>query len=110
MNKNYNRGRAKEYLIQKSLEKDGWYTIRSAGSHGLADIVALRPATCGHPWDYEVKFIQIKVSEKLKNEIKTVIVASSACGPINLELWKFPLKSRKWHANNRQRRKKKAKK
>jgi len=30
---NYARGRAKEYAVIKELEKEGYYCIRSAGSH-----------------------------------------------------------------------------
>jgi len=55
---NYARGRAKEYAVIKELEKEGYYCIRSAGSHKCADIV------CFLQKDNEelplIKFIQVK--------------------------------------------------
>jgi len=38
--KNYQRGRAKEYRIRKKLEDTGLYVVRTAGSHGVCDLVA----------------------------------------------------------------------
>jgi Holliday junction resolvase len=38
----YNKGRAFEYRVQRDLESRGWWTIRSAGSKGPADIVAIK--------------------------------------------------------------------
>jgi len=38
---NYERGRRFEYYIMQKLRKAGFYVIRSAGSHSLADLVAL---------------------------------------------------------------------
>jgi Holliday junction resolvase len=42
MNRNYKSGAAREYRIMKKLEKEGWFCIRSAGSHSPIDIIALR--------------------------------------------------------------------
>ena len=39
-NKNYQRGRAKEYRVKKKLEDAGLYVVRTAGSHGVCDLVA----------------------------------------------------------------------
>lgn len=39
-NKNYNRGRANEYKAMRILEKAGYNVFRSAGSHGVFDIIA----------------------------------------------------------------------
>lgn len=46
-NKNYINGRAKEYRIIHRLEKEGWYCIRSAGSHKAIDIIAMRRSPDG---------------------------------------------------------------
>jgi len=43
MNKNYKNGVAREYRIMKKLEKEGWFCIRSAGSHSPIDIIAIIP-------------------------------------------------------------------
>jgi predicted RNA binding protein YcfA (HicA-like mRNA interferase family) len=42
MNKKYIKGRNFEYQINKILSKSGFQTIRSAGSHGLFDIIAFK--------------------------------------------------------------------
>jgi Holliday junction resolvase len=39
-NPRYRAGRALEYLIKDKLEKQGYFVIRAAGSHGVADLVA----------------------------------------------------------------------
>jgi len=43
MNKNYKNGAAREYRIMKKLEQEGWFCIRSAGSHSPIDIIAMMP-------------------------------------------------------------------
>jgi len=48
----YERGRAIEYRIQRELEAVGYYTVRTAGSHGKFDVIA---------WNIGgVRFIQAK--------------------------------------------------
>ena len=39
-NKNYTNGRALEYEVMKELKGKGFTALRTAGSHGVADIVA----------------------------------------------------------------------
>jgi len=39
-NRNYDRGRVLEYRTIKNFEDMGCTAIRSAGSHGLADVIA----------------------------------------------------------------------
>ena len=43
MNKNYRNGVKREYRIMKKLEKEGWFCVRSAGSHSPIDIIAMMP-------------------------------------------------------------------
>ena len=62
-NKMYARGRAKEYRVKKQLESEGWFVIRSAGSHSIVDLVAFMSApTDSEPSGYllRVRFIQCK--------------------------------------------------
>ena len=40
-NRNYQRGRAKEYRIKKRYEFFGYEVLRTAGSHGFADLIAI---------------------------------------------------------------------
>ncbi len=53
-NRKYQRGVAWERAIQQALEAQGYVTFRSAGSHGVADVVAL------HPLRRDVRLIQAK--------------------------------------------------
>lgn len=54
MNKSYQKGRRAEHRLKKLLEAAGFYVIRSAGSKGKIDLVALR----------EVAYlIQVKVNK-----------------------------------------------
>jgi len=40
--RNYRKGRAFEYRVKHHLEKGGCFVVRSASSHGPADLVALK--------------------------------------------------------------------
>jgi len=41
-NANYIRGRNKEYRLKKKYEKKGYIVLRTAGSHGFADLIAIK--------------------------------------------------------------------
>ena len=41
-NRNYLKGRAKEYRTMRKYEKLGYICLRTAGSHGFADIIAIK--------------------------------------------------------------------
>ena len=101
MNLNYKRSRKREWQLKKSLEKDGYYSIRAAGSKGIADVIAIKPAECGNAFHFDVRFIQVKVSENLRKINTTMRSISSPCGMINVELIKYPVKSKKWHEHTR---------
>ncbi|HIP90591.1 MAG TPA: hypothetical protein EYH22_03510 [Candidatus Nanopusillus sp.] len=61
---NYHRGRDKEYRVKRALEENGMYVVRSAGSHGLFDLIAI---------DNERKIIwliQVKKNKKSKDCIE----------------------------------------
>lgn len=40
-NKNYVSGRRFEYKVKKHLEENGYLVFRSAGSHSIADLIAI---------------------------------------------------------------------
>lgn len=48
----YDAGRRLEYDTMKHLKENGYETFRSAGSHGIADVIAFKPG--------QVLFIQAK--------------------------------------------------
>ena len=53
-NANYQKGRRKEYSLKKKFEREGFIVLRTAGSHGFADLIAIdRDARV-------IKFIQCK--------------------------------------------------
>jgi Holliday junction resolvase len=68
---NYRNGVRLEYKAMHELEKDGWYVIRAAGSHGIFDLVAFGK-------DEDLRLIQIKKTKRknadidmqFKNELK----------------------------------------
>ncbi len=41
-NRNYNRGRSREYRAMVTLKEDGWMVARSAASHGPVDVFAAK--------------------------------------------------------------------
>jgi len=41
MNKRYIAGRNFEYRVKEHYEKEGYYVVRTAGSKGIADLVAI---------------------------------------------------------------------
>jgi Holliday junction resolvase len=65
MVKRYAKGRRLEYMVIESLKRDGWYTVRSAGSKGIADIVALKPS--------KVALVQCSVGKKPFKQVKPLL-------------------------------------
>ena len=96
-NLGYQRSRRREYQVKHLFEKEGWYCIRSAGSKGEADIVCIRSKStmCADPNHYEVKFIQIKTSRKVKfGSVKTRSI-ETRIGKLNIEYWIYPSRKKK---------------
>lgn len=63
MTTNYRKGRDKEYRIKKLYEQMGYIVLRTAGSHGFADLVAVRE------FPKEIIFIQVKPDKYLKEKL-----------------------------------------
>lgn len=99
-NKNYIRSRNREYATVKELEKEGYLAFRSAGSHTFSDITAIKPFTEGN---FEVRFIQIKVSENRISEERSITTVKTPIGVMEVELWKFPIKAAKYRAKMKKR-------
>ena len=66
LHKRYKSGRAFEYRIAKMLREEGWFVIRAAGSHGIADLVAAK----GGQW----RIIQCKNNGKLPPDERTALI------------------------------------
>jgi Holliday junction resolvase-like predicted endonuclease len=54
-NKNYIAGRNFEYKVKKYYEKQGYTVLRTSGSHGFADLIAIK-----HDYISSIIFIQCK--------------------------------------------------
>lgn len=67
-NRGYERGRRFEWLRKKAWEAQGYVVLRTAGSHGFADLLALDIAASAEP----VECIQCKVA-KTKTEAQRLI-------------------------------------
>ena len=65
-NKNYLAGRRREYAIKHALEKEGMIVLRTAGSHGFADLIAFNQA------EGVVNILQIK-PRSMSNRAKTAL-------------------------------------
>lgn len=70
-NNNYVRGAAFERQVKAYLEAQGWFAIRAAGSHGLVDVLAIRP-------DNVVHFIQCKTGKAKMSKAEWAKLASIA--------------------------------
>lgn len=71
--RNYRRGRAFEYRVKHHLEKHGCFVVRSASSHGPADLVALKEG--------KALLVQCKMRGNLsKVEKEELIHAASLAG------------------------------
>lgn len=57
---NYSRGASFERMVKADLERHGYFAMRSAGSHGIVDIVAIRHL---EPW-----FVQVKLDGYMSPE------------------------------------------
>jgi Holliday junction resolvase len=68
-NRQYIKGRAKEYRIMKRLKEEGYdIVVRTAGSHGAFDVIGIKAETL------EIKLIQSKpksMSEAAKAKLIT---------------------------------------
>lgn len=66
-NRNYLRGRAKEYREAAKLKAEGWTVLRTAGSHGFADLVAVKSVQETGVYG-EIRFIQVKKGKLSESE------------------------------------------
>ena len=70
-------------------------TFRSAGSHTFADIIAVKPLKdCLRGDHFEVKFIQVKVSDKYKKDNHAIRVEETPIGLVNVDYYVYRAKER----------------
>ena len=64
VNKNYLSGRRFEYKVKKLYEQAGYTVLRTSGSHGFADLVAVKNGA-----RKQILFIQCKNRKATKSEL-----------------------------------------
>jgi len=71
-NKNYVKGRNKEYKVMKRLRDEGYDVVaRTAGSHGVFDVIAFNKET------KDIKLIQCKPASMSDNARRKIIDENS---------------------------------
>lgn len=68
----YRKGAKLEYVVKSKFEKEGYYVVRSAGSHGIADLVAIYPPLFYHLGN-KVILVQCSVKPKSNSEINKLL-------------------------------------
>jgi len=72
----YQRGYRFELETKKLWEAKGYLVVRAAGSHGIADLVAIKNDS-GYPSDLEVCLIQCKLTGKLSLHDRNYLSATA---------------------------------
>jgi len=81
-NRNYVKGRSREYRALYALRKDGWMASRSAASHGAVDVFAAKEG--------KVLLVQVKSgrARATKEELEELVMwGKSANG--DAEVWYY---------------------
>ena len=104
MNRNYRRGRQKEYQLKDRFENEGYVVFRTAGSHGIADLILIKPNTEIGEADLcpEIRFIQVKSGihvREIKKETRFI-------NHLQVEFFYLPTKTKEWYADRKNRRNK----
>ena len=72
-NSKYRAGRDLEYAAARDLEDNGYFVIRAAGSHGLADLIAFKTE--------QVLIVQCKTDGKMTARQRCDLAALAAMVP-----------------------------
>lgn len=84
MSKGYIKGRQREHNLKRKLERAGWLVVRSAGSKGVFDLIAIKDVTLG---------LQIKGAKPSKQELTRIAQATKGRAIIGVVAI---LKGHKW--------------
>jgi Holliday junction resolvase len=80
----YIKGRQREHILKRKLERAGWLVVRSAGSKGVFDLIAIKDVTLG---------LQVKGAKPSKQELARIAQAIKGRAIIGLVAI---LKGRTW--------------
>jgi Holliday junction resolvase len=64
--RSYLKGRQREHNLKRKLERAGWLVVRSAGSKGVFDLIAIKHVTLG---------LQVKSARPSKRELARIVQA-----------------------------------
>jgi Holliday junction resolvase len=84
MSKAYIKGRQREHNLKQKLERAGWLVVRSAGSKGVFDLIAIKDVTLG---------LQVKGAKPSKRELARIAQAVKGRAIIGIVAI---FKGRKW--------------
>ncbi len=81
-NRNYIRGRQREYRVMNMLEDLGYICVRAAGSKGMFDVVAIGPK--------DIRLVQVKLNRNASPKEKAILKDFDAHpGNVVKEIWLF---------------------
>jgi Holliday junction resolvase len=84
--RSYIKGRQREHNLKRRLERAGWLVVRSAGSKGIFDLIAIKDVTLG---------LQVKGAKPSKRELARIGQAIKGRAIIGLvailkgRIWEF---------------------
>jgi Holliday junction resolvase len=82
LNKNYQKGRRREYQAMKRLADEGWMVARSAASHGAVDVFAAKEG--------RMLLVQVKSGRaRVKKEELEELVRWGKSSDADAEVWHF---------------------
>lgn len=76
---NYTKGRAREYRTMRILEKAGFDCMRTSGSHGMFDVIAVSPNL--------LRLIQVKAGRNASPAERESIANYPVPVGVSKELW-----------------------
>lgn len=88
-NRNYNRGAAFERSLQKAIRESGWVCYRAAGSHGCADLIALKAGMA--PALIQCKTGRAKPTPADRKAFQAEVDTAGACGLIAFKRGRKPV-------------------
>lgn len=90
-------GAALERRVKARLERSGWTVIRSAGSRGVCDLVAMRPAFVSYP---RVAFLQCKKPGRISTQETAALErAAIKAGVVECYIVRGDMMARDWSEN-----------
>lgn len=88
-NRSYNKGRAAEYKTMCMLERAGYICFRTAGSHGLFDVIAFLKSDQTELELPIIRAIQCKATKYIAKEDIAYLKSCNLPETVQKEIWHF---------------------